>query len=652
MCGIAGRCNFIGKRIEHQVIKRMIQTLFYRGPDDEGIYVSSDRNPNTQAQAALGHRRLSIIDLETGHQPMSNEDGSVWIVFNGEIYNFLELKEMLLSKGHYFKTKSDTEVVLHLYEEQDLDCVRGLRGMFAFAIWDNKKERLFLVRDRVGKKPLVYHFDGQHLTFASEIKALLQNDIKREIDPNSIDYFLTYGYIPSPQSILKGIRKLPPAHILTYDKNGIRTQRYWRITYHKRAISFIEAKERFRELLTESVRLRLISDVPLGAFLSGGIDSSTVVALMSELSGAPVKTFTVGFEEEDFSEIKFAQKVARRFNTEHREFIVRPNAFEVLHKLVWHYNEPFGDSSCIPTYYVAKMTREFVPVALNGDGGDESLAGYERYRGLRIGSYLRYLPKPFINLLLTLFRQDKGLFTKTVSLLMDKFNLKATPRYVEGFLGGLLKYPDQWKRYISWVSYFQESQRPYLYSDSFKLDLNNDVSRYILNLVEHSDLHASLAKAMEIDINSYLPEDLLVKMDIATMANSLEARSPFLDHNLMEFAASLPINFKLKFLNTKYILKELTQDLLPKEILQRKKWGFGVPLDKWFREQLKQFSYETLLDKRSIERGYFKKEYIKTLLDEHSSEKFNHGACIWSLLNLEIWHRIFIDQTSPQEISV
>ncbi|MCQ9208240.1 MAG: asparagine synthase (glutamine-hydrolyzing) [Omnitrophica bacterium] len=623
MCGIAGNCNFAGKRVERSNIERMIKTLVHRGPDDAGIYISADNNPDSPAQVGLGHRRLSIIDLKTGHQPMSNEDDSIWIVFNGEIYNFLELRERLLSKGHRFKTKSDTEVILHLYEDQDLECVRLLRGMFAFAIWDNKKKRLFLARDRVGKKPLVYYQDSKNLIFASEIKAILENGIKREVNLGSIDYFLSYGYVPSPQSILKGIKKLPPGHILTYDSQGLAIQRYWRISYQKQKITFAESKQRLKEILTESVRLRLISDVPLGVFLSGGIDSSIVVALMSKLCGSGVKTFSIGFEEEDYSELKFARKVAERYNTEHREFVVKPDAFEILNKLVWHYNEPFGDSSCVPSYYLAKMTREFVPVALNGDGGDESFVGYERYRGMQIARYLKYLPKPLIKVMLSL--------------------LKTKSRHIDVFLKGLLNYTDEWRRYGSWVGCFQEEDKQGLYSDCFKASLGGDVAAYLLNLAEQSHLPSPAERAMEVDINSYLPEDLLVKMDIATMANSLEARSPFLDHNVMEFAASLPIGFKMRSFKLKYLLKELAQDLLPKEILQRRKMGFAVPVDKWFRTNLKQFAYDTLLDKKSIERGYFRKERIKALLDEHCSGRFNHGARIWSLLNLEVWHKIFID---------
>ncbi|MFH1046113.1 MAG: asparagine synthase (glutamine-hydrolyzing), partial [Candidatus Omnitrophota bacterium] len=626
MCGIAGSCNFRGEKADAALIKRMIDSLAHRGPDDEGIYLSATARPQSPAQTALGHRRLSIIDLNTGHQPMTNEDSSLWIVFNGEIYNFLLLKEELLTRGHRFQTRSDTEVILHLYEEYGPECVEKLRGMFAFALWDNNKERLFLARDRVGKKPLAYYYDGKNFFFASEIKALLQHDLPRQIDNNAINYYLTYGYIPSPQSILKGIKKLPPAHILLLDKNGLTTKRYWQITYRKRALSFGEAKDRFKSLLAESVKLRLISDVPLGAFLSGGMDSSSVVAVMSSFFKTPVKTFTIGFEEADYSEVEFARQVAKRYGTEHHEFVVRPNAFEVLNKLVWHYNEPFGDSSSIPTYYLAKLTREFVPVALNGDGGDESLAGYERYRGLRIGKPLEYLPRPLINLLISLFKTDRNLFNRMAQVVMNVAGVRATPRYIEGLLMGLRNYSDQWRRYISWVSYFQDIHKQELYRDDFKARLNEDVYTYILDLARHSRLSDPAEKAMEVDINSYLPEDLLVKMDIATMAHALEARSPFLDHELMEFTASLPMHYKLHFLKPKHILKEVVKDIIPPDILKRKKMGFGVPLDKWFRQDLKDFSYQVLLEPRSIGRGYFKKEYIQNLLDEHCAGTFNHGA--------------------------
>jgi len=647
MCGIAGSCNFRGKKVDCRDIQRMTETLIHRGPNEEGVYISGENHPGTLAQAGLGHRRLSIIDLETGHQPMSNEDGSIWIVFNGEIYNFRELKKVLLIKGHRFKTRSDTEVILHLYEDKDIDCVKDLRGMFAFAIWDTRKERLFIARDRVGKKPLVYHFNGKQLTFASEIKALLQNDIKREVDPNAIDYFLTYGYVPSPRSILKEIRKLPPAHILTYDRDNLKIERYWHINYEKKKISFTDAKEKLKELLTESVSLRLVSDVPLGVFLSGGIDSSTVTALMSGLSDLPVKTFTVGFEEEDYSELEFARMVAKRFSTEHHEFIVKPNVFEVLNKLVWHYNEPFGDSSCIPTYYVAKMARQSVTVALNGDGGDESFAGYARYKALHVGKFFKVIPKPIAYLADSMFKKNRKSFIAIVSSILRALNLEARPRYVEGFLTGLFDYPDEWGRYASWMSCFQKQQKMSLYSDGLQTELENSAEAYIFGLIGNFNASNLVEKAMEVDINSYLPEDLLVKMDIATMSNSLEARSPFLDHKLMEFTASLPADFKMRFLTTKHILRELAKDLLPREILHRKKMGFAIPLDKWFREDLKELAYDMLLDRKCLKRGYFRKEFIKTLLDEHCSGKFSHGACIWNLLNLEIWHRTFIDKAIP-----
>lgn len=654
MCGIAGSCNFRGDKINREILERMVQTLEHRGPDDKGIYISGDMHPNAKAQIGFGHRRLSIIDLETGHQPISNEDGTIRIVYNGEIYNYIELKERLLKKGHEFRTKSDTEVIVHLYEDKGLDCVEDLRGMFAFAIWDSKIERLFLARDRVGKKPLVYHFDGRNFTFASEIRTLLQRGIKKDIDFNSIDYFLTYGYVPSPGSILQGIRKLPPAHILTFDKNGIKTKRYWRLNYRKNSLSFEESKECLRGLLAESVKLRLISDVPLGAFLSGGIDSSSIVAFMSAVSNAPVKTFTIGFEEADYNEIAFARRVAKNFNTDHHEFIVKPNAVEVLNKIIWHYGEPFGDSSCIPNYYVAKMAAKFVKVALNGDGGDESFAGYDKYIAMRIGKLMRNIPRPLVKTALAMLVANRALFGKIAHRMMKKLDIKTTPRYIdryiENFLRVLLKYPNEWDRYISWVSIFKEEMRGHLYEANFKNRLNNTSHAYILDILKTTRADNEIEKAMEVDIYSYLPEDLLVKMDIATMSHSIEARSPLLDHKLMEFAASLPIDFKLKLFKTKFILKDLMKYKLSDEILERDKMGFCIPIGRWFRNDLRQFTYETLLDKKCLDRGYFKKESIKSLLDEHSSGRRDHELRIWCLLNLELWHRMFIDSPVPQDV--
>jgi len=618
MCGIAGIVNLNGRGIEEGILKRMAATLRHRGPDDEGVYISP--------KAGLAHKRLSIIDVKGGHQPMSNEDGSIHIVYNGEAYNFQTLREDLKSKGHRFKTKSDTEVVLHLYEEKGVECLKELRGMFAFAIWDVRRERLFLARDRVGQKPLFYQYKDNTLLFGSEIKAILEHDsVRRELNLSSLDNYLTYGYTPSPKTMFKNIKKLAPAHYLILDKNGIKIERYWKLRYsNETKLSFEESKERLYDLLSEATKMRLISDVPLGAFLSGGVDSSCVVALMSKLSSKKVKTFSIGFDEADFDELKYAKEISERFGTEHKELIVKPNALRILPKLAWHYDEPFGDSSCIPTYYVSKMTRDFVTVALSGDGGDESFAGYMRYKGIALAGHLKKLPRGLLK----------------IASIVGKGS------YKKRFFEGLINNDDLEGTYIEWLNYFTQKDKRGLYAGRLKDSLNNNTEGYLRNIISSSDAPKMVEKIMDADVNSYLPEDLLVKVDIASMATSLESRSPFLDHKVMEFAASLPLKYKLKGLSSKHILKEVFKDQIPLTFLNRRKKGFGVPLSNWFREQpkLKKFVRDMLLSKESLKRGLFSKDYIEHLLDEHGRGGQYHTYRIYSLLSFEMWHRMFIDR--------
>ena len=629
MCGIAGCLHFDSmKGIDRVLLQRMSETLVHRGPDGAGIYLSGP--------VGLAHRRLSIIDLESGRQPMSNENGTLWIVFNGEIYNFQELRGELLSKGYRFKTKSDTEVLLHLYEEKGADCLKDLRGMFAFAIWDALKKTLFLARDRVGKKPLYYYADERRFIFGSEIKAILQDpEVRREVNREALHDYLTLGYTPSPGTMFRGIQKLPPAHSLLVQEGRIETRCYWTLRHDpKWQGSLAEAEDRLLAELKEAVRIRLVSDVPLGAFLSGGLDSSLVVSLMSELVGKPVKTFTIGFENEDFSEVSFARRVARHLGTEHHEFIVKPDAAAILPKLIWHYNEPFGDSSCIPTYYVAKLAREHVTVALNGDGGDESFAGYDRYKAGKLSQILQGTP-PF---LLSLGARACGWLARKPGGGRRSGFLRQ-----QHFLEAMLQYPRLSERYLRWVSYFMEEKNA-LYTDDFKAAL---ASRRTADLFEnYFDPRLSLGvvdRLMALDIQTYLPEDLLVKMDVATMANSLEARSPFLDQNVMAFAAGLPEAMKLKGWTGKFILRRLAVKRLPKEIVTRRKMGFAVPIGHWFRTNLRTYLLDTLLDSRSLQRGYFKREAISRVLQEHLEGKEDHSPRVWALLNLELWHRMFID---------
>jgi asparagine synthase (glutamine-hydrolysing) len=627
MCGICGRLNFNDELVTKEFIHRMCQVLKHRGPDDEGIYInpkSEIRNP----KIGMGVRRLKVIDLETGHQPIHNEDKRIWIVCNGEIYNFKDLRMDLEKRGHKFYTKSDTETIIHLYEDYGIDCVKYLRGMFAFAIWDERKRGLFLARDRLGQKPLVYAMINGSFIFASEIKSILENpEVEKEVNLEALHHYLTYQYIPASLTMFSGIKKLPPASILICNAKGeIKIERYWDLNYkNKLKLSEPEYCEKILELLREAVELRLISDVPLGAFLSGGIDSSAVVGIMSQLMDRPVKTFSIGFEEEDFSEINYARTIAKYFHTDHYEFIVKPETIEILPKLIWHYNEPFADSSALPTYYLARETRKHVTVALNGDGGDENFAGYDRYKANKIASYCNIIPR-------SLKRIAAGMAGK---LPMRKANR---------FFQAINESPE--RRNIRWHCFFDNERKNKLYSEEMRKKLSYlDAYDYMINVFQEAEADDFLDKILYTDINTYLPGDLLVKMDIATMAHSLEARSPFLDHKFMEFNARIPSRFKLKGLTSKYILKKALKGLLPEEILKRGKMGFGIPIGKWFRYQLKDYIREILLDTRNLQRGYFTRESIRQLLDEHISGKVDHGYRLWALLNLELWHRMFIDGT-------
>ena len=628
----------------------MCDVLAHRGPDDEGMVFlrgnrsvevkENDRLPLSNGfQIGLGHRRLSVIDLtEAGHQPMCNEDGSIWIVYNGEIYNFQHLREDLEKNGHLFRSKSDTEVILHAYEEWGTECLKRLRGMFAFAIWDSKQKQLFLARDRLGKKPLVYYSQNGRFIFASEIKAILQDsDVERKVNISALHHYLSYQYVPSPDTIFEGIKKLPPAHYLLYNRDGnLKIERYWKLNFnssHKTHTDLQELEDRIRTELEESVKLRMISDVPLGAFLSGGVDSSLIVGIMAKLTGNPVKTFSIGFEEREFDELSYARIISERFGTEHHEFIVKPNAIEILPKLVWHYNEPFADSSAIPTYYVANLTKDFVKVVLTGDAGDENFAGYPRYLRSRWVASFTKVPEKLRKDLLPNFIRAFCIFRwreRTLNRLAD---------FIESLSAG------QATNYSEQIKIFNAKEKEDIYTEDFrkKVEKINPLD-FLLKKFEESGTEDLLEQLLYVDMNSYLPEDLLVKMDMATMANSLEARVPFLDHKFMEFVAGIPSQLKLKGSKTKFILKAAFKDFLPDAIFKRRKMGFGVPISRWFRNELKNYIYEILLDHKTLNRGYFKREGIERLLNDHIALRYDHSAKIWALLFLEIWFRVFMDK--------
>src|SRR6266404_2942621 len=626
MCGIAGIVNKDGAPVDRELLARMNEAIRHRGPDDDGFYFSDG--------VGLAMRRLAIIDLKSGQQPIHNQDRTAWIVFNGEIYNYRELRGQLEKLGHEFYTDSDTEAIVHAYDQYGTDCPKYLRGMFAFAIWDERAKSLFLARDRVGKKPLLYaKLDGE-LVFGSEFTALLEHPrISRDVDFEAIHHYLSFICVPAPLTAYRSIRKLEPGHWLLWRDGEIKTERYWQLDFSKKvSIGEEEAGARVVELLRDAVRVRLMSEVPLGAFLSGGIDSSAVVALMAEESSERIKTFSIGFDEQDFSELHHARRVAEYVGAEHHEFIVRPDAMEVLPILVEHYGEPYADSSAVPTYYVARETRKHVTVALNGDGGDESFAGYERY--VAMGLAEKYLRLPA-------FLRD-SVIREAIDWIPTSETSRSRVRDAKRFLQAASL--PKLDRYMRWVSVFDAEAKRSLYSQSFQQEIG---AAHAGSLLEPWFARANGAGIVDAslltDIMTYLPNDLLVKVDIATMAVSLEARSPFLDHQVIEFAASLPEKFKLRGLTTKYLLKRMLKKLLPAENLERRKMGFGVPIGHWFRGKLQPFLRETLLTEAALNRGLFKREVVKRLVELHTRGERDYSHQLWTLLMLELWFQRFID---------
>ena len=623
MCGIAGKISLSSKEVSLPEIEQMNHAILHRGPDDGGAYVSPDK------KVGLGHRRLSIIDLSPlGHQPMRYLD-RYEIVFNGEIYNFQEKRTLLEKEGYTFASHSDTEVILALYDKYGEQCLDHLRGMFAFAIYDEKEGRLFAARDRVGKKPFKYFFDGKTFLFASELKAILtQPEYQREPDYEAIHHYLTLQYVPAPMTGFKDIKKLEPAHSLTLDiKTGtLEKKRYWKLDYSKKLdLSEDEWKKRIIDKLDESTRLRMISDVPIGAFLSGGVDSSAVVAMMARHSDKPIKTFSIGFKEEKYNELSYARMIADKFKTDHTEFIVEPDAIELLPMLVRQYEEPYADSSALPTYYVSKLTSDHVTVALNGDGGDENFVGYTRYAAFQVSTILDHLD--FLNRLIG--KPISGFLAKHIrTTFFDRLH-----RFSKSLSD------DYRRRYLSYTAYFTNEQKADLYTNEFKAKVwKEDTYDIIAHRFLESGSKNRTEQAVYADFTTYLPEALMTKVDIATMTVALEGRSPFLDHELLELSAKIPFHLKLKGLNNKkYILKEALRGIIPDEVMFRPKMGFGVPIDAWFRGELKDYAAKKLLDGQLVKRGLFRQSAIKDILHSHTSTDVNFSPHIWALLTLELW---------------
>jgi asparagine synthase (glutamine-hydrolysing) len=640
MCGICGAAwTDPALAPDDATLTAMVARLEHRGPDDSGIY--------RDEHVALGFRRLSIVDLSGGHQPLSNEDGTIWTVFNGEIYNFPSLRRRLEARGHTLRSLGDTEVLVHLYEDEGPGMFRLLRGMFALAIWDVPRRRLVLGRDRLGQKPLVYRLGAGRIAFASELKSLLalpETDLPSRVDPLALDRYLTYGYVPHPSTILEGVYKLPPAHYAVWHEGRLELTRYWEPDWNKEVDrNPDEDSEELRATLDDAVREQMVADVPLGAFLSGGVDSTIIAALMQRASTRPVQTFSIAFDDPAFDETRYAELAAKAIGTEHHTFVIQPKAWETLPALARQFDEPFADSSALPTWHVARETRRHVTVALTGDAGDELFAGYDRYRAVALAAWLDRLPDAPRNFL-------GGPVARTLpTSVKAKTRLRQVRRMLEGIGQGLET------RYLRWVAMFDEPSRVALYSDDFLDHLGTAAARH----PAEADPAAVLARAFDaapkrdpvtratiVDLLTYLPGDLLVKVDLASMAHSLECRGPFLDHRVVELALAMPIGRKLRFRGgrSKVVLKQAFADLLPKEIQTRPKMGFGVPLDRWFRGELKDELRSVLLDPVAQARGLFRPEAVEQLIDDHVQSRKDNAYRLWALLMLELWFRNHIDR--------
>lgn len=634
MCGISGMVYADATRpVDREVMRRITGVLSHRGPDSEGFFFGPG--------VGLGHRRLSIIDLSTGDQPIFNEDRSKVVVFNGEIYNFQELRADLAQRGHRFATASDTEVLVHGWEEYGDGFVTRLRGMFAVALWDLRRRRLLLARDRVGKKPLYYAHDGERLVFGSELKAVISDpSVKRALSMESLDEYLSFGAVPAPRTIYQGVHQVSPGHYLIWEDGRVRAVEYWDLAYPDLPSRTEEDYLReFDTIFSEAVRLRLISDVPLGAFLSGGVDSTAVVAAMASIMDRPVATTTVTFGERAFNEAPHARTVAKFLGTDHEEVVVRPSAAQILPTLVWHLDEPFADSSAIPTYYVAQAARRRVTVALSGDGGDEAFAGYQWRYGINLlEARLRgWLPR-------TLRRGILGRLSEK----WPKADRLPRPLRWKFMMRNLALDPEE--AYFNDMSLFTPADKQRLLTESFRKSLHGHDSFSAFK--SHFDRVRGLdhlSRILYVDLKTWLPNDILVKMDRMAMANSLEVRSPLLDHRVIEFAAGLPSRMKYHGRTSKYLLKRYAERRVPASVIHRPKMGFSIPLAAWLRGELRPMAEDLLLSERSLSRAYFDPIAVRRMWTNHQEGRRNHAHHLWALMVLELWHRLFVDQSSSTE---
>lgn len=629
MCGIAGWINLEDNRSANQseaVLHAMCGRMKHRGPDSEGLW--------TDETVALGMRRLSVIDLHTGEQPVYSEDKSIVVMMNGELYNFREVRAELEKRGHKFETQTDTEILPHLYEEYGEAMLEHINGMFAFALWDKRKQKLLIARDKFGEKPLYYGvFDGK-LIYASEPKVLLANSaVKAEINLNSLRQYLSFDYVPAPNSIFEGISKLPAAHFLTVEKGEIKTRRYWNLTWRKSAtnLSLSDSAEELRELLADAVRMRLVADVPLGILLSGGVDSSTVAAFATQFSTEKVKTFSIGFEEDSFDESKFARQVATHLNTEHYEDKLSvEKAADLISEIGTWLDEPMSDGSLIPTLLLSKFVRKHVTVALGGDGGDEIFAGYPMYYAHKVANIYNGIPSVFRNNLIEPVVNNLPVSNKNLS-----FDYKAK-RFVRAS-----KY-DLVTRHHSWFGSFSLDEQQKLLSKDVLAQTSDDIYKGAKDLLEICDAENDIEKMQFLDINFYMAEDILTKVDRASMAVSLEVRAPFLDPRVAQFAAQIPLEYKLKGNKGKYILKKAVEPLLPKNILHRPKKGFGIPIADWLKGRLNPLMHSMLDAKRLKEQGLFDANFVQKLIKEHETNAASHHKQLWTLLVFQLWYDNFL----------